>query len=624
MVRHLLILFALVMALRVPFWTQAIQGDDIYYLEGAHYAQTNPLHPHQAKYLFQGRLVDMSGHPHPPLNAAVLSILLAVVGDVKEVPFHAAYTLFSLIAVFSMYMMACHFTTQPLLASMLFSVVPAFVVNGNSLECDLPLLAFWMLSMALFVEAIALGQGKHLALAVIPLALTGLSAYQSVVIIPILWLMIYSKRPTWWGAYAIALTPAIILVLYQAFEASSGKAPPLAVTAGYFQEYGLQQLGAKIRNAKALVGHLGWMLFPALPILAFRSQWMVAAGLWSSFEWNPTYLAGVAASIGILKQPGNRFGWWPHLFFISSLILFFAGSARYLLPMAAPVILLTVNQLALQPRWLYFGFAANLLLGLGLAYTNYQHWDGYRDFVKTHQAEIKASRVWVNGELGFRFYPESLGAMPMAQGQSVRPGDLILSSELLMPIPFTVGGGQLVEIDKKEIRTTLPFRLIGLKSKSGYSDATAGVLPFDLSSAPLDRIRLQRVIERKPTLSYFSMGDAEAEQHILSGAYQAEDGKTRWMGKQARLILQSAKDTSDASATVYVPPVAKARMLWLDWNGKRVAELPLTKDGIYTISGKGIKTGMGQGVLTIECDATFSTAGDTRELGVVLVEAGLK
>jgi len=29
-------------------------------------------------------------------------------------------------------------------------------------------------------------------------------------------------------------------------------------------------------------------------------------------------------------------------------------------------------------------------------------------------------------------------------------------------------------------------------------------------------------------------------------------------------------------------------------------------------------------VLTIECDATFVAPGDTRELGVVLVEAGLR
>ena len=66
MFRDLLIIIALVVAMRVAFLTQPIQGDDIYYLAGAQYAQTNPLHPHQASYLFHGRMVSMSGHPHPP------------------------------------------------------------------------------------------------------------------------------------------------------------------------------------------------------------------------------------------------------------------------------------------------------------------------------------------------------------------------------------------------------------------------------------------------------------------------------------------------------------------------------------------------------------------------------
>ena len=120
MLRDLLILFALVMALRVPFFTQPIQGDDIYYLEGAQYAQTNPAHPHQARYLFQGRMVEMSGHPHPPLNAWILAALLALIGEVKEVPFHAAYTLFSLLAALGMYLVARRFTSHALIASLLF------------------------------------------------------------------------------------------------------------------------------------------------------------------------------------------------------------------------------------------------------------------------------------------------------------------------------------------------------------------------------------------------------------------------------------------------------------------------------------------------------------------------
>ncbi len=624
MLRDLLILFGLVVALRAPFLTQPIQGDDIFYLEGAQYAQTDPAHPHHARYIFQGRVVDMRGHPHPPLNAWILAGLLALVGDVKEVPFHAAYAIFSLLAAVGAYLLARRFTGHPLLAAAMFCAVPAFVVNGNSLESDIPFLAFWMLGIALFYEALERHSGSWLLCSAIPLALAGMAAYQSVVVIPILWFLISRKRPVWWSAYLLALTPLLVICIYQVIEASGGKAPPLQVTAGYFKEYGLQQFAAKIRNAEALTGHLGWMVFPVLPILAFRSPWMLAALLWAVVEFHPLYLVGIAAAIGLLTQETRKYGWWPQLFFLSSLLLFFAGSARYLLPMAAPIVFLTVNKLEDRPRWLYGGFAASLLLGLGLAFSNYQHWAGYRDFVSAHAAEIRAHRVWVNGAEGLRFYAGNLGALPMTQGEAIRPGDMVLSSEVGYPVPFTVGGGQLVVVASGAVQPTLPFRLIGLDSRSGYSTVAAGLLPFDLKTTPVDRIRLERVIESKPTLGYLLMGAPEAPRHILSGAYQLEDGKYRWIAKQARLILQPLKDSNEVSATVFIPDSAKARTVRLDWNGVVVVAKTFDKPGLYIVSAPGVKTGMAQGILTIECDATFQVAGDTRELGVILQEAGLR
>ena len=128
------------------FLHQAVQGDDPYYLYGAEHAQIDPLHPASARYIFQGDLVDMRGHPHPPLDSWILAGLLAVFGDVREVPFHFAYILFSLIAALSMWSLARRFCERPLLATLVFIAVPAFVVNGNSFEADLPFLAFWMLA----------------------------------------------------------------------------------------------------------------------------------------------------------------------------------------------------------------------------------------------------------------------------------------------------------------------------------------------------------------------------------------------------------------------------------------------------------------------------------------------
>lgn len=149
--RDLLLLIAAVILLRLPFLAQAIQGDDVYYLLIARNAQVDPLHPMQMGFRLQGELVWAAGHTHPPLNAYVLAGLLAVFGEVKEFYFHLFYIIFSVITMTSMYFLAHRFTTKPLLSCLLLLAVPSFVVNGNKLEADLPLLALWLSGFAFFI-----------------------------------------------------------------------------------------------------------------------------------------------------------------------------------------------------------------------------------------------------------------------------------------------------------------------------------------------------------------------------------------------------------------------------------------------------------------------------------------
>jgi len=85
--KQLLLVLGLVLLIRIPFLNQAIQGDDHIYLTEASHALTDPLHPDDTSYVFQGVEVDLRGQPHPPLDAWVLAGLIAVFGSVKEIPF---------------------------------------------------------------------------------------------------------------------------------------------------------------------------------------------------------------------------------------------------------------------------------------------------------------------------------------------------------------------------------------------------------------------------------------------------------------------------------------------------------------------------------------------------------
>src|SRR5437762_289582 len=156
--RPLLWLLGLVLLIRLPFLNQAIQGDDHIYLAEAEHALIDPLHPNNVKYVFLGDEVDLRGHSHPPGNAWPLAGLILLFGDMKEAPFHAAYIVFSLLAVWAMWRLACRFSERPVWATLLFIAVPAFVVNGGSLEADLPFLAFWMVSVAAFCKPVKAGR----------------------------------------------------------------------------------------------------------------------------------------------------------------------------------------------------------------------------------------------------------------------------------------------------------------------------------------------------------------------------------------------------------------------------------------------------------------------------------
>lgn len=585
--REILLVIAAVLLLRLPFLSQAIQGDDIYYLAGAEHAQIDPLHPNHARYVFLGGVVDMRGHPHPPFNAWFLALLLAVFRDVYEIPYHAAYVVFSLVAALAMLALARRYSPHPLWATLIFLATPAFVINGNSLEADVPFLAFWMASVALAGRAVS----------VVPLTLAALTAFQAVSLTPILlvhaWLYARKSRMAW----VLALTPVAVIGLWQLYEfVSTGKLPAF-VLGGYMSSYGFQALEQKLRNASALSVHLLWIVFPLLLVPA-------AAAAWKRRGRDTVFLTA-----------------WTGIFFAGALAVFFAGSARYLLPIAAPLALLVSW---LRPRWLAAGFALQMALSIALAVVNYQHWDGYRQFAGSLRDETRGRRVWINGEWGLRFYLEADGGLPLIEGQAVRPGDVVVSSALAYPVPFTTGGGALTLVRDREIHSTLPLRLIGLDARSAYSTASKGFLPFDVSKGPIDRVRAELVVERKPSLSYLTMGAPEAEQHIASGVYQLEEGRFRWMSGRAVFLLKSPPSAAPLRVVFNIPEIAPARRVSVYVGDQRAASGRYASPGTYTLETPPLAPERETATVAITVDRIFTVPGDRRKLGMVLSEVGFR
>jgi len=587
--RPLLLVLGLVLLVRLPFLNQAIQGDETVYITEAAHALIDPLHPGNTAYVFRGNEVNLQGHPHPPTYGWFLAPLLAVFGDVREIPFHAVYMVYSLIAAGAMWSLARRFSPQPLWATLLFLAVPAFVVNGGSLETDLPFLAFGMAAIALFVWN---GRGSCV-LAGMAMALAALTAYQAVFLTPILavyvWLFHRGDR----GRWLTLLTPVAVVAGWQIFQRFSTGAMPAAAVAGYFSFY--QTLQAKLTNGLALVIHSWFIVFPALVPGAFLLAWRKR------------------------REPDTFFLLaWIATFFALSLVVFFAGSARYLLPMAAPVALLASR---LRPRWLAAGVAAQMALSMGLAAVNYQHWDAYRRFAKALPAPAAGRRIWVDDEWGLRHYVQARGGLPLRRDQELRAGDMVVWSELSRAVNLTTPLAPVVPA--LEIRPSIPLRIIGLETHSGYSAASMDHLwPFGVSVGVIDRVHAEQVGARHVTLEYLPMNAAEAKEQIVSGIYDLEDHSYRWMAGRAVVVLKSPAGAMPLRVKFTIPEQARARRVRLLLDGREVASEAYAAPGTYTLVSAPVRAAGAEAMVEIAIDQTFSAPPDRRELGIVLAGVG--
>jgi hypothetical protein len=603
LVRQTLAIVALVILLRLPFLHQAIQGDDLDYLYGAEHAQIDPLHPLNTHYMFSGDMVDMRGHSHGPGNPWILAILLASMGDVREAPFHLAYTLFSIIAALAMWSLARRFCERPFAATLLFIAVPAFVVNGNSFEADLPFLAFWMASVALFVKAVDDDSIAALAGSAIAGALAGLTAYQAILLTPVLGVYLFQRRRAWYRAWIVILAAPLAIAVWQLWEWRTRGALPAAVLMGYMRSYSFNKTSNTLRSAVALVVHSGWIVSPLLGLAAFwpKQRWrlFVAAGATLTaaiYDMNPLFWLSVGCGVLVLtwliEEAVRRdfLAAWAVIFFAGALLIFFAGSARYLLPIAAPVAILAARA-APSTRWLTAGFALQMILSLGLATANYQHWDGYRQFAKTLAPDAAQHRVWVDSEWGLRYYLESEGALPLSRDQVIQPGEMVVSSALAHAVTINA---PVAQVSAADIVPSVPLRLISLSH----------------------RLRADTVVDRKPVLSYLDPKDSRAPVHILSGLFP--DG---WMSERASVLL--IPKSAAVEVVFSIPPNAPARHVQLLVDGQVVAEDTFPGPGSYKLTAP-LQFSNPTATVGITVDKTFNAPGDRRNLGVVITGIGFR
>jgi hypothetical protein len=160
--------------------------------------------------------------------------------------------------------------------------------------------------------------------------------------------------------------------------------------------------------------------------------------------------------------------------------------------------------------------------------------------------------------------------------------------------------------------------LISIEGGSGYSTASKGLLPFEISTETVDRLRADVIIERKPELSYLDPKDPTAPDHIVAGLFP--DG---WMTQRATMVLKVPTGVKSVGVEFFIPADAPARRMTLLVDGNPLAENTYDKPGAYRLSAP-FTSDAAQITVELRVDATHMVPPDGRALGVVVTGVGLR
>jgi hypothetical protein len=346
---------------------------------------------------------------------------------------------------------------------------------------------------------------------------------------------------------------------------------------------------------------------------------------WVSFGVGVTVLLACARGLRDSDRDSVFLRVWTLLFFGGALVIFFAGAARYLLPLAAALAILTARALQHRPRWLAAAILLQFPVSLALAVSHYEQSAAYRDFMRELAPRISAQRTFINGEWGFQYYGQKLGAQPLLRDTELKPGDLLLTSNLGFPVPPRLAPGTMRRlVEEVRVVPAVPFRVIAVTGHSAFSSIAFGVRPFDVRRSPSDILTVEEIAVREPALAYLPMNAPEAADQIESGIYGLESGRWRWTSGRAVIQLKRPEGASVFELDLNIPTSAPARLVTVAIGGVEILRKTLAASGPYTLTSGPVPESAGPATVTITVDKTFSAPGDSRELGVVLNGAGFK
>lgn len=546
-----------VLAVTLPFLNQSYQLDDEEFIRFARVKLEHPLQPFIEDHDYVGLHFDVFRTTHPPLLSTLIAATIRISGGEEEAPLHAAYLIFPLTGALAMYWLGRRFTDNPLAASLLLAATPGFVVASHSLMGDLPGLALSLAAVTSYIYGIDLNRGRLLILSAILLVLALMTAYQSLVLLPLLAIYAALNHRISWRALAPLAVMAVSFVIYCAwFRWMSGELPAFSYGhLGLDFQGGISGIFSKSRALLAFIG--GAAIFPLAVYPALLRKWrnvelmipvvflLLALSVATPLIYGlltlsqalllaPLLTAGiiviarsVEAIVAGWPQSGvSRSAVWNARRGVRADDLFLAlwllgvcaygvfwlpyVSVRYILPLFPPLVLLFIRGAGelfsgtgyRRSVFLPASIVLTLAVALPIAYGNYRAAGAQKGMAQQFSSEYPgheesaddAPRIWFVGEFGFRYYMEKEGFRHFGTGADSRPGDIIIRED---------GPGYYPALDRDSeglevvtLATSYPLRL-NVYGEAGFNNHRAGPIPWTPSSGRLTKYTIHRLGEEQ-------------------------------------------------------------------------------------------------------------------------------
>jgi hypothetical protein len=536
-----------------PFMGKAFHVDDPLFLWTAQHIRTHPFD-------FYGFQVNWYQTPEPmwaiTKNPPLACYYLALVGGAcgwGEVPLHLAFLVWPVGVAWGTYRLAERLCTRPLFAGLAAVLTPVFLVSATSLMCDLMMLCLWVWAVLLWARGLDRDRGGLLLwLSALLIALSALTKYFGVSLIPLLFAYSLARRRGFGRWLWPLLLPLAILVAYQLWTQKLYGRGLLLDAASFAQ--GTRSRADHAGEAQRLIGliFLGGCVTTALcytPLVWSRRAGVLGAAVAaaliaflahekavgphsladaSGLLWPAVIQAGLfgAAGLGVLAlavadlssrrdSASLLLFLWVAGTFAFAAWLNWAMNGRSILPVVPAAGILLMRRLddrrgpARAGEWRAVGWPLVPAAALALAVT----WADYRwaNSARTAAEQILTTdrpaggTLWFQGHWGFQYYMEKGGARPWDfRLPRLLVGDVIVVPRNNWPVPGVAIDSARVRVDNVATIQLRPCPWLALQDravKAGfYVEQGFGPLPYAFGAVPPEEYTvLLRLADGTPT-----------------------------------------------------------------------------------------------------------------------------